>query len=684
MEHGVDIFQTAVIGIIIIFLIASVVLLISNKIKFLPYTAMLVALGVFIQPGNFAPLDIIRLTPSMVLFIILPILLFESAFNFEFREFKKVFSLSFFMATIGLLISTVLIALPIHFFIHVELLPALLFASVISSTDPIAVLTIFKELGVPRKLQLLVDGESFLNDGTSVILFKIILRVLATAGLAAGAGSQTLIIGAFGNFALVMAGGALIGLILGWMFAQIISSIHNNSSIEFLMTFVLALSSFMIAEHYLHVSGIIAVLAAGLMMGNYGRSKISPKAAHEMHRIWDLLVFVVTSFVFLLIGYEIHYQSIVTNIKEIGIALVAIIIARSLSIYLVGIAFNRFQKVQNRVSTAWMHIANIGGLRGSLPLVIILSLPHEFVYRELFLDLTLGAILFSLIVNASLIKYVIKWLGVDKPSRVNEIEMSIVEVLIFERILKQMDKMLASGEIRQKVYDLHKKSIIKEMKNTNKHLSKMLDKKDGDSLKKEMQKTLDRYCLNIEKSTYASLYRRGVIAEGHYRELLYSIDDQLEQINNTDEIFKLVPHKPASAAMELNRIYDDRASISGIIATLRGRKFSDQIQDFYLYHKSRMIGDERVLQELKILADAGVELIEKSIITAKLEQYNAVLKHNKATLEFIEKTFPEVAERAEECIFDEESDNILHTMIHKYGEEGRVSAKALQSLDFKI
>lgn len=683
MEHGTDIFQTAVIGIIIIFLIASIVLLISNRIKFLPYTALLVGLGVFIQPGNFPPLDVVRLNPGMVLYIILPILLFESAFNFEYREFKKVFSLSFLLATIGLLISTVLIALPIHFFIHVEFLSSMLFAAVISSTDPIAVLTIFKELGVPRKLQLLVDGESFLNDGTSVILFKIILRILATAGLAASTDGHALILSALGNFALVMAGGAFVGLSLGWLFAQIIASIHNNSSIEFLMTFILATSSFMIAEHYLHVSGIIAVLAAGLMMGNYGRSKISPQAAHELHRTWDLLVFVITSFVFLLIGYEIHYLSILTNIKEIAIALVAILIARSLSVYLVGFVYNRFHPIHDRISSVWMHIANIGGLRGSLPLVIILSLPHDFTYRELFLDLTLGAILFSLIVNATLIKYVIRWLEVDKPSKVNEIEMRIVEILVFERILKQMERMLTSGEIRKKVYEAHRKSILKEMHNTQKALQKSLNTHDTATLSVEMQKTLDRYCLNIEKSTYLSLFRKGVINEGLYRELVYSIEEQLERVNEP-QLFDIVPARSRSAALQLNRIYDDRVSITGIIATLRGRKFSDQIQDFYLYHKSRMIGDAKVLYELKILAEAGVEIIDKSIITSKIQQYKSVLKHNQGTLTFVEKTFPEIAEEAEESIFEEESDNVLHQMIHKYGEEGRVSVKALQSLDFKI
>ncbi len=683
MEHQLEIFQNSIIGLMMVLLISCFLYLLARKIKYIPYTVLLVLVGVFVQPGHFAPFDAIRLNPGMVLYLILPILLFESAFNFDFKEFRKVLAPSFLFATIGLIISAVIIALPLHFVFDISFSSALLFGSVISSTDPIAVLAIFKQLGVPRKLQLLVDGESFLNDGTSVIMYKILLRSVVGVTALEMNGSALLISGV-GDFIIVFFGGAFVGLVLGWIFAQIISSIENSNFVEILLTIILAISVFVLAEHYLEVSGILAVLAAGLIMGNYGRTKISPKILHQMHQTWEMIVFVATSLVFLLIGYEIEFLGFLENYQIILLTIFALLIGRAVSVYLVGSVYSLLVDKRDRISAKWLHIVNLGGLRGSLPLVMLLLIPETFYYRELFIDVVLGVIFFTLLFNASVIGFVIKKLNINKLSRTNELEMNIVEVIILEKVLRHLDKMKDEKELREHIYNKHKNNLEKHLRDTKNTIDKLLTNKKDDDLISETIKILDRYCVNLEKSVYSSLYYKGVISENIYRSLKISIHEQLERINSTERPLEILELEKKKYPIFFDKDYKDKISIGSIVSSLKGNKFSDHIKDIYLYHKARYLGNIKVLHDLENLNSFGFKVFSKSIITRKIQQYEEVKLHNLKTLKHIEATFPDIADTTEEAIFESESDEILYSMIKRLGEEERVSLQALQNLDLKI
>lgn len=682
-EHQLELIQNAVLGIILILSLTVVLALLSKKTKFIPYTVLLVLVGVFIKPGDFPPLDAMRLSPGLIFYIVLPILLFESAFNFDYTEFRRVFTPAFIFATLGLLICAFIIAIPMSIIFGIDFISALLFGSVISSTDPIAVLAIFKELGVPKKLQLLVDAESFLNDGTSVIMFKLLLGLTAgAAGLAQT--KEMLLVTSAGNFVMVLVGGAAVGLIMGWLFAQIISSIKNNNNVEIILTLILATSVFMVAEHFLHVSGIIAVLLAGLILGNYGRSKISPKVSHEMHQTWSMLVFVFTSIVFLLIGYEIHIFDFVNNLTIILATILFLLIGRSVSIYLLGFIFNLKQKPKNKISWAWMHIINIGGLRGSLPLVVLLLLPDEFIYKELFIDITLGIIFFTLIINATFIRTLIDRLDVAKLSIANKFEMAIVQLLILEKVLKDLEKMHASNEIRESVYIKHKNELTGNLDKASKKIDQLLEGNNDEIYTNEVKLILDRYCLNIEKSTYKSLYKRNVIDEGIYRKLLSSIKTQEEDVNNGFPILTELTMSEKDLVTDLNRVFKDRISLQNFANNLLGTKVTDKIQDYYIYHKARLLGNLEVIEELKNFPTRGVTLLDKKVINNKIDQYKEVCEYNKKTLTSVENLFPDITDQAEDIIFENESDDILSTIIHELGENERISDKVLASLDLKI
>jgi len=682
-EHQLELIQNAVLGIILILSLTVVLSLFSKKVKFIPYTVLLVLIGIFIKPGFFPPLDAMRLSPGLVFYIILPVLLFESAFNFDYTEFRRVFTPAFALASLGLLICAVVMAIPLTLFFNIEFIPALLLGSVISSTDPIAVLTIFKELGVPKKLQLLVDAESFLNDGTSVIMFKLLLGIATgTAGL--GYSKEMLIVTSAGNFLFVLLGGAIIGAVMGWFFAQIISSIRNNNTLEIILTLILATSVFMVAEHFLHVSGIIAVLIAGLVMGNYGRSKISAKISHEMHQTWSMLVFVFNSMVFLLIGYEIHLFDFFDNITVIVSAIVFLLLGRALSVYFVGYLYNLKQKKESKISWKWLHVINVGGLRGALPLVVLLLLPNEFIYKELFIDITLGIIFFTLVVNATAIKALIQQFGITKLGIANEFEMNIVELLVFEKVLRDLERMKTYNALRDNVYQKHKAELLSNIKKTSHNIDEMLKASQKGYYFRDINLILDRYCLNIEKSTYRSLYRKNVVGEGIYRKLISSLRSQLEDLNNGIPLTNNLNQTEEEMINDFNRVFQDRFSLKNILSNLPGVKVTEKIQDYYLYHKARLHGDLTVINDLKDFPTQWLVAFNKNIINKKLEEYNKLYDYNRKTLESIEKLFPQIAEQVEEIIFENESDEILSSMIHELGEDERISDKVLAKLDLKI
>ncbi len=407
-------FLEIIIGVCAVLAAASALYAVSKKVPFLPFTFLLFLAGTLLAPP-IALLEPIRLNPGMVMYLFLPILLFESAYNFEFHNFRKILVPGFWLASVGLLISAAIIALAINVFLDVPFLHALLFGCVISSTDPIAVLTIFKQLGVPRKLQLLVDGESFLNDATSVIAFRIILAVVGT-GAAADFGAAE--VGqSFFSFVVVLFGGAVVGVTLGYLATRLIKRLQDMAPVELTITIIMAHAVFIIADHFLKVSGIIAVLGAGVVLGNYGHDQLSKKAQADMHVLWDYLVFLTVSLVFFLVGYEIVLPDLWHDRYPILLGAAALLVGRAVSVYLVGGLYNLSVKKAKRIPLNWLHVANWGGLRGVLPLVVILSLPESFAYRELFLDLVLGAILFTLTVNALSIPALIKWLGLSESGK---------------------------------------------------------------------------------------------------------------------------------------------------------------------------------------------------------------------------------------------------------------------------
>ncbi len=278
--------------------VASLVAIVCKRIKF-PFTILLVIIGLALGWGARAipllhPLLLFTLSPEVVLFVFLPVLIFESALNLNVRALIKNLPPILTLAIPGLLISTATVGTLMHFALALPWGISLLFRTLISATDPVAVISLFREMGAPKRLTLLVEGESLFNDGTALVLFKLILGVVLAGHFSAATVTDGII-----TFFIVFMGGVAVGTFLGLLFSKIIEIVDNDRLVEVTLTTILAHTAFLTAEHFLHVSGVMATVAAGLVLGSYGKTKISPPVHKHMETFWEYFAFVCNSLIFL-------------------------------------------------------------------------------------------------------------------------------------------------------------------------------------------------------------------------------------------------------------------------------------------------------------------------------------------------------------------------------------------------
>jgi CPA1 family monovalent cation:H+ antiporter len=384
---------------------AAIIAMVAKRLR-IPYTVSLVCGGLLLGAIHLPLLSPLQpgrrpdwLTPDVILILFLPALVFEGSVKLDVRElFKNSLPLAL-LANVGTIIAAIVTGYSVHWWIGLPLFAALLFGCIISATDPISVLAIFKDLRVDRRLSILLEGESLLNDGTAVVLFGILLEAAVTNKINMMTGA--------GEYLLAVVGGALLGAALGYVAGRVTGTV-DDPQIEITLTTILAYGSYLLAYH-LHLSGVIATATAGLMLGNLGlKTRMSARTQAAMQSFWEYISFVMNSLVFLLIGLEIHFRELLENWTGVLLAIGAVLLGRLLSVYLLVPVSNRFTA---KIPFRWQHVAVWGGLRGALALALALSLNSTFPYREKILNLTFGVVIFSIVVQGLTMKLLLRLLN---------------------------------------------------------------------------------------------------------------------------------------------------------------------------------------------------------------------------------------------------------------------------------
>ena len=404
------------ISIVIGLIFAASISAIFVKKARLPYTIGLLIVGIGIgylssRVDMLAPLREVQLTPDIILFLILPTLLFEASINIDSRLLSRNLVPILLLATVGLLISTVIVGFGISAVTPLTLGAALVFGALISATDPVAVIALFKELGVPKRLSTLVDGESLFNDATAIVVFNILIVIITTGT----AFSASVVISGVGQFLLVFIGGLLAGVTLGAAMLWIIALERSDHMVQAALTSVLAYLAFIVAEHLLEVSGVMAVVAAGILTSWAGMRVFDDSMRRYLTEFWELMAFLANSMIFLLMGLtEYHLFADLGRYNDtlgyILIGFMLTIIARFLVVYGLTPLANRLAP-KARVERDDKAVIFWGGLRGAIPLALALGLPADFEHRIMIIDLTLGVVLMSLLIQGIIVSWLLRKLG---------------------------------------------------------------------------------------------------------------------------------------------------------------------------------------------------------------------------------------------------------------------------------
>ena len=403
---GAGIVVVVVSAVLVLMLLAVGVLAVSRRFK-VPFAVALVFSGFILAqiaphgPDMLQSFIGFKFTPEIFLFVFLPTLIFETTFNMDTRELRDNILPIASLAIPGILLSTIIIGLLVSLLTSIDFTAALLLGAILSITDHVAVSALLKQVGAPKRLMILMEGESLFSEVTLIVAAQILFAVAFAGHVSSGTALSGIV-----QFFIVFAGGVSVGVLAALVTGFILGKVDNNPLIELSLIIILAYISFFIAEHYFHVSGVLATASAGITMGGWGRSKISPSVRKLLEEVWEYLAYLANSFIFLLLGLQIDIVSLAKNLQILMWVIPSMLLARGIIVYGLIPIVNRLLN-SYRIDLRYQTIMYWGNMRGGVAIAMLLSL-GTFKYTETFVAVITGAVLFTLLVQGLSIKKLVK------------------------------------------------------------------------------------------------------------------------------------------------------------------------------------------------------------------------------------------------------------------------------------
>ena len=443
---------------------------------------------------------------EVLVFLFLPVLIFAAALGLPTRSFFRNLGPILVLAVVALAVSAVLVAIALRFGLGTPFAAALLFGVFISATDPVAVVAIFRQLGVPERLLTTVEGESMLNDGVAIVGYNILLGVAL--------GAEASILNGFVAFFGVFFGGAAIGTAVGFAAALVLPWLDRLAAAA--LSVAVAYGGFVLTEEVFGFSGVTATVAAGLVLGGLAPSRASEEVRELWEELWESLDYIANALLFLLIGLAIDPDLIADNLGAIALAIVVVPVARAVAVVPVVGALERFAGIppvgrRNEAVLIW------GGLRGGVALALALALPEALAERETFIAMTGGVVLATLLLNATTISWLVHRLGLDEPSRADRFLAGVARLSGVEAARERLADLNLEDEVVSSQLDEVERSTREELER--------VDLTDEEELG-----VATRRGLFVERETYQHLSDAGLLPPPATRTLLHEVDDRIEEV----------------------------------------------------------------------------------------------------------------------------------------------------------
>lgn len=628
---------TALLALFVLLAIACLSYFVAERAK-IPYTVLLVAVGIVLVPVSMLPafsfLREFQLTPELLFYLFLPILIFEAAYNIRVRHLQENIVTISLLAIVSLIISAGIIAVGLYFGLQalgftMPLLVVLLFGVIISATDPVAVLALFKEYGAPRRLSLLFEGESLFNDGTAVALFVVLLEVARTGYHGAATVGEGVIL-----FLSMVVGGVLFGIGMGIGFSKLMAATRSNTNVSIILMLVLAHLTFIMAEvishnvvlfgtFTLHISPIIATTIASIIMGNYGRYKVDPHAEEFVDKFWEQFAFIVNALVFILMG--LIWAALPINIMLFSIPIIFTVLlvaaGRALSIYPV-IAFVNTLKLEEHIPLKWQHLMAWGSLRGAIAVTMVLLIPgdwipsgwlYDFTPKDFITGLIISCIYATLFVKALTIGPLLNRMGLNTLTDVEKIECRNANRYIQKHVNSRLDVLKDKNYIDAPSYTAVKRKAEqfygKQRKKFTNENSPML-----------INTALNIRALGVERFYLHDLFTHEEVTDRIVRRINAMIDNQIDKLEHGEE---LAMHPGSVEGDWLDKLID----LSNFITLHPKRRQQKIIVEKYLYYRAKIIITRKVVKEMTRFSHEHVKLFAPDYVKPIIERYKAYKKN---------------------------------------------------------
>ncbi|RMG11564.1 MAG: hypothetical protein D6731_15350 [Planctomycetota bacterium] len=605
-----------------------------------------------------------HLSPQLILFVFLPPLVFESAFGLDARAVVKNLAPIAVLAVPVLCLSTVITGAAVMACggasFGMTWPAALLFGALISATDPVAVVALFKALGAPKRLGVLVEGESLCNDGTAIVLFDLLLAsVVAAASNGGGSAAEaSFLAGALaglGDFAAVTAGGLATGAIMAYAFFTLIGRAISRRSVEVTLSVVLAYSTFVVAEHFLHTSGVMACVAAGLVASSYGRTKVSPGVEHFLHAFWETMAFAMNALVFFLVGLVIARQvpldSVLPLLPLLGATIVVVLFARAVGVFGSAPFLARLAEV---ISLPYQWVMWWGGLRGAVSLALaltvftyvdveqpsgsVVSLPREL--RVTVLVLTAGVVLFTLAVNAVSMPWVLRACGLDRPSLLDRFAAAYGARERIRAIEETIASMEREDAAMPEVLDDLRAEAAERREAVSRRLGEvgaalLADPESG-------RRVAGQLAASIERREVLARFARGELTEGAARKLLASVD-ALEDAGKQGQPLPAERRRNLAPAWESRLLarLEPLPLLGSLARRLRARRLAEEVEAAW----GQTLVHSRVAETLAALL--AEEALPADLLEPIRARYLDWARSAREHLEALRKHFPNAVRSAQ-------------------------------------